>query len=156
MSKSIFFTILFMLGCDNSIPTNPDKPGGDDDNPDATQVDDDGDGFNTDVDCDDTDPTVHPEADEICDLQDNDCDNLVDAADDSLVDPIMAYEDTDNDGFGDPDSSVIVCSISSICDGFNCPSTLKTTFPSRSKISTSLLSSARPHCSTRIFSISLT
>ncbi len=43
----------------------------------------DGDGFNADQDCDDGDPEIHPDktgerVEEICDLEDNDCDGLVD------------------------------------------------------------------------------
>ncbi len=40
------------------------------------------DGFDSDVDCNDADPAIHPEAEEICDdTVDNDCDELIDALD---------------------------------------------------------------------------
>jgi len=38
----------------------------------------DGDGFTSDVDCDDEDPTINPGADELCDALDNDCDQEID------------------------------------------------------------------------------
>ena len=40
--------------------------------------DQDGDKYNADADCDDTDPNTHPWAAEICDGKDNDCDGLID------------------------------------------------------------------------------
>ena len=40
--------------------------------------DDDGDGFTSDVDCDDNDDTVYPGAPELCDGKDNDCNTSVD------------------------------------------------------------------------------
>ena len=44
--------------------------------------DGDGDGYYPDGDCDDSDPDVHPDADEICDDGvDNDCDGATDGAD---------------------------------------------------------------------------
>ncbi|MFZ5364949.1 MAG: putative metal-binding motif-containing protein [Patescibacteria group bacterium] len=42
------------------------------------QVDLDHDGYNSTVDCDDTDFYVHPNASEVCDGKDNDCDSLTD------------------------------------------------------------------------------
>ena len=35
-------------------------------------------------DCDDSDPAINPDAEEICDEIDNDCDELIDDDDDSL------------------------------------------------------------------------
>ena len=44
----------------------------------ATGVDADGDGFTTLNDCDDTNPSIHPGAVEICNLKDDDCDGSID------------------------------------------------------------------------------
>ena len=42
----------------------------------------DGDGFSSDEDCNDNDAAIHPGAGEVCDdTIDNDCDELIDAAD---------------------------------------------------------------------------
>ena len=47
-----------------------------------TYQDADDDGWDDREDCDDNDPDVNPEADEVCDDEiDNDCDELIDAAD---------------------------------------------------------------------------
>ena len=48
--------------------------------PDDVPVDNDGDGVFED-DCDDSDPTVYPQADEVCDNKDNNCDGQVDEND---------------------------------------------------------------------------
>jgi hypothetical protein len=48
-------------------------------------VDKDGDGFFNDVDCDDDNPDVHPDAVEICDGIDNNCDGLIDEADPAVT-----------------------------------------------------------------------
>ena len=49
------------------------------------------------TDCDDSDASVHPFADEICNEVDDDCDNQVD---EDAVDATTWYLDYDNDGYG--------------------------------------------------------
>ncbi len=58
--------------------------------------DDDGDGFTSDVDCDDSDPDTYPGAEEICDGIDNNCDGSID---DGLT-FLSWWLDNDGDGFG--------------------------------------------------------
>ncbi len=55
-------------------------------------------------DCDDTDPSVYPSADEQCDAIDNDCDNEIDEG--ALL---TWYLDSDNDGYGDPSTEIAEC-----------------------------------------------
>ncbi|MCB9682684.1 MAG: putative metal-binding motif-containing protein [Alphaproteobacteria bacterium] len=51
-------------------------------------------------DCADHDPTRNPDVLEVCDGIDNDCDNLIDDADDSVADPQIWFRDNDQDGYG--------------------------------------------------------
>ena len=73
--------------------------------------DGDGDGFIAALDCDDTNPEVHPGAPEVCDLIDNDCDGLVDDLDGDLdLDTSTTwYGDADDDGWGIELYSVTSC-----------------------------------------------
>jgi uncharacterized protein (TIGR03382 family) len=68
--------------------------------------DEDGDGFATSEDCDDSDPDVHPDAEEICDGIDNDCDGTIDVG---AVDAGTWYADDDGDGYGDPSAAEQAC-----------------------------------------------
>ena len=68
-------------------------------------VDEDGDGFLREDDCDDNNASVYPGAEEICDNLDNDCNDEVDDG----LDLITVYEDLDGDGFGNDDMSRIAC-----------------------------------------------
>jgi hypothetical protein len=87
-------------------------------------VDSDGDGFGTDSseaaacempsgtvtaggDCDDADAEVHPDADEICNGLDSDCDGQVDSPE--PADTQRFYADSDGDGFGDSLAVVLAC-----------------------------------------------
>jgi tartrate-resistant acid phosphatase type 5 len=70
-----------LLGC----PIDPgEQPADDDDSvataddDDSTEPDHDGDGFDAPEDCDDTDPEIHPDALEVCNGVDDDCDGAVD------------------------------------------------------------------------------
>ena len=63
-------------------------------------------------DCDDLDPRVHPDAVEICNEIDDNCDGLVDD-DDTTVDTSTGWEyyvDLDGDGYGDDESTQWACS----------------------------------------------
>ncbi|MBI4438227.1 putative metal-binding motif-containing protein [Candidatus Uhrbacteria bacterium] len=58
------------------------------------------------TDCDDTDDTVYPSAPELCDDQDNDCDDNID---ESAVDKTTWSRDRDDDGYGDSDVTYASC-----------------------------------------------
>lgn len=62
-------------------------------------------------DCDDTDAADHPGASETCDGDDDDCDTLVDDADDDvdLATGGTWYGDGDGDGYGDAAARVAAC-----------------------------------------------
>jgi hypothetical protein len=73
----------------------------------STQDDQDGDGYTpASGDCDDADPGIHPDAAEICDGSDNDCDGDVDGG---AEDAQAWYPDKDEDGVGDPEERVLAC-----------------------------------------------
>ncbi|MCB9690499.1 MAG: putative metal-binding motif-containing protein [Alphaproteobacteria bacterium] len=59
-------------------------------------------------DCDDTSAARHPDADELCDGLDDDCDGLVDDADPDVLGELW-YADTDGDGHGVADVTILAC-----------------------------------------------
>ncbi|MBN1335647.1 MAG: hypothetical protein JXB39_06775 [Deltaproteobacteria bacterium] len=69
--------------------------------------DGDADGWGTPEDCDDGNPEVHPDADELCNGLDDDCDGVVDEPD--AVDAPSWYVDADGDAWGDPSTGERSC-----------------------------------------------
>jgi len=59
------------------------------------------------ADCDDSDATAYPGADEYCDGADDDCDGTVD--EDDALDTSTWYTDGDGDGYGDSSSTTVSC-----------------------------------------------
>ncbi len=71
-------------------------------------------------DCDDSDATVSPDATEICDGVDNDCDGATD--EDDAADATTWYADGDGDGYGDALVSAAACTAPSgmVADATDC------------------------------------
>ena len=87
-------------------------------------ADADGDGYDASVDCDDSNAAINPDAVEICDGLDNNCDDLIDDADPAvnLTNSSSWYLDVDGDGFGDDASAVDACDAPAdhVADGGDC------------------------------------
>ena len=66
-------------------------------------------------DCDDNDANIHPEAAEVCNLFDDDCDGLIDDDDDSLDTSTAEafFLDADSDGYGDASAPIMACELPS-------------------------------------------
>ena len=64
-------------------------------------------------DCDDGKALINPGADEVCDVEDNDCDGDIDDADDNTIyiESERWYVDSDGDDYGDPASFTDTCII---------------------------------------------
>ncbi|MEO6166154.1 MAG: MopE-related protein [Chitinophagales bacterium] len=64
----------------------------------------DGDGYETALDCNDNNPLIHPNATEVCNSLDDDCDTEIDEGVKSTF-----YADADNDTYGNPNISQLAC-----------------------------------------------
>ena len=114
------------LACENTVKV------GVDDNSDALiQADADADGYDEDEDCDDSDPSIHPGATEVCDSIDNNCNDEVDEGVSSLF-----YLDTDNDGFGTEADTIQACDAPEgyVPNGNDCDDSNAEIFPSAPEI----------------------
>ena len=72
------------------------------------------------TDCDDTNALVFPEAEELCNLADDDCNGIVD--DDYALNATTWYPDADGDGFGDALAPAMACDALAdhVTDGSDC------------------------------------
>lgn len=77
-----------------------------DQNCDGNDADQDGDGYNAGDDCLDTDVSINPGADEVCDGVDNNCDGSTDLG---ATDESEWYADVDGDGYGDAAATDSAC-----------------------------------------------
>jgi len=89
--------LLGLLACNGTAPVDTAQP----------VVDSDGDTYAEGVDCDDANSAVHPDAVEVCDGVDNNCDGVVDEADGAGA--YVWYTDADGDGVGDAASGQSAC-----------------------------------------------
>ena len=87
-----------------------------------------------DGDCDDADADVNPDATEVCNDLDDDCDGQTD--DDSAVDRSTWYADSDGDGFGAADYSAQHCDAPSgyVSDDTDCDDGDADTWPGASEV----------------------
>jgi hypothetical protein len=104
--------LLLLLACGTPKPATDDgSPTGDTDTTDTdtdtpAPVDADGDGYTDDIDCDDTNPAIHPGADETCNGIDDNCSGR---ADEGATDQELLYPDEDNDGHGVEGQQLLAC-----------------------------------------------
>ncbi|HPQ20938.1 MAG TPA: MopE-related protein [Saprospiraceae bacterium] len=68
-------------------------------------ADQDGDGYYSYEDCDDNNPNIHPNAPEICNNQDENCNGMIDEG----LQLFAYYYDEDGDGFGDAYQEIEIC-----------------------------------------------
>lgn len=82
-------------------------------------------------DCDDDDSSSYPDAIEVCDKADNDCDGLTDEGV-----KIAFYLDADGDGFGDPLESKLGCSVENgyVLDKTDCDDAESHSYPDGGEI----------------------
>ncbi len=100
---------------------------------DSEPIDADGDGFYSDEDCVDSDASIYPGADELCDGKDNDCDGVFD---EEALDARTFYLDGDLDGFGDPTIEVQACERAPgfVTDNTDCNDTDDEMFPGNTEV----------------------
>ena len=88
-----------------------------------------------DTDCDDSNPDINPDAQEVCDPDntDEDCDGLINDEQPGVLASTKTqwFADTDVDGFGDSDSYVLYCDAPTgyVADNTDCDDSEATTYP---------------------------
>jgi hypothetical protein len=98
--------LLASLACRNDATSDDPKDVVTDDPVDTDAVDADGDGWAASEDCDDTDASVFPAAEELCNGVDDDCDGDLDEGAGDLY-----FADADGDGWGADADTVVSCEV---------------------------------------------
>lgn len=131
--RRLCVAMLLLVGCPSDKTGAGVDTGAGGDTSDTPVGDADGDGFVGSEDCDDTDASVHPGADETCDGIDEDCDTLVD---DDPVDGQSWYTDGDGDGYGDALTLNTDCEIpvGGVADGTDCDDADETIHPGATEV----------------------
>ena len=85
-------------------------------------------------DCDDTQATTNPDADEVCDGGDNDCDGTVD--ENTAVDTSTWYADADGDGYGNTNYTTEACNQPSgwVADNTDCDDGSAAAYPGGTEV----------------------
>jgi large repetitive protein len=119
--------LCFLISCaeDVKVDTDPLSEDGE------LLVDEDGDGYLSDDDCDDNDATINPSSEELCDGYDNNCNGL---ADEDVT--TTYYADSDSDGFGSEDIATQACEAPSgyVSNGSDCDDTDSSSYPSAEEV----------------------
>ena len=113
--RTILLFACFVFACRSSGTINIGDPALQEDVAESVS-DNDLDGYGED-DCDDGDAAINPSMPEICDGVDNNCDGNVDEGV-----SITIYADADDDGYGDPNSTLEVCGTQQghVSNGIDC------------------------------------
>ena len=85
------------------------------------------------ADCDDTRPDAHPDAAEVCNREDDDCDGEID---EHAADAARWFADTDADGFGDSSAATLACdgAASTVTDDSDCDDDEPTVYPDAAEL----------------------
>ena len=98
----------------------------------------DADGSPASLDCDDGNPNINPQATELCDGIDNDCDGRVDDDDDDVPEEALDswYSDLDGDGFGSSLQGGLACEgpANTVNQGGDCAEDDPTIYPGASEV----------------------
>ncbi len=96
--------------------------------------DSDHDGVPKSEDCNDESPLISPDVAEVCDGVDNDCDGEIDEL--GAIGEVEYWADTDGDGFGDPNESIMSCEEVEgyVSDATDCDPTSGSSYPGGTEV----------------------
>ena len=113
--------IVLFFACQESKEVNP------------VYFDADGDGYTSEIDCNDDNEEIYPQAQEICDELDNDCDGLVDSEDDNAV-LLSFFYDLDDDGAGGEEVLSCIQPQDTVMFGGDCDDEDSSVFPGNEEV----------------------